>query len=41
MNYISDKDRLEQPMGQFQNYYGKLFYYHGQRLGWRYLRGVQ
>ena len=37
--YISDKDRLEQPMGQFQNWCGKLFYYHGQRLGWRYLKG--
>jgi len=40
MSYISDKDRLEQSMGQFQNYYGKLFYYSGERLGWRYLKGV-
>ena len=39
--YISDKDRLEQPMGQFQNWYGKLFYYHSERLGWRYIKGAQ
>ena len=39
--YISDKDRLDQQMGQFQNYYGKLFYYSGKRLGWRYIKGVE
>lgn len=39
--YISDKDRLDQQMGQFQNYYGKLFYYSGERLGWRYIKGVE
>ena len=39
--YISDKDRLAQQMGQFQNYYGKLFYYSGERLGWRYIKGVE
>ena len=39
--YISDKDRLDQQMGQFQNYYGKLFYYSGERLGWRYITGVK
>ena len=38
--YINDKDRLEQCMGQFQNWHGKLFYYHGEKLGWRYLKGV-
>ena len=39
--YISDNDRLGQEMGQFQNYYGKLFYYSGERLGWRYINGVK
>lgn len=38
--YFTDKERLVQQMGQFQNYYGKLFYYHGERLGWRYIKGV-
>jgi hypothetical protein len=36
--YISDNVRLKQPMGQFQNWYGKLFYYHSERLGWRYIK---
>lgn len=40
MSYISDKQRLEQPMGQFQNWCGKLFCYSGERLGWRYLKGA-
>jgi hypothetical protein len=39
--YISDKDRLVVQMGQFQNWYGKLFYYSGERLGWRYVKGVK
>jgi hypothetical protein len=37
--YINDRDRLASPMGQFQLWEGKLFYYSGERLGWRYLRG--
>lgn len=37
--YISDRDRLDQAMGQFQLWENKLFYYHSERLGWRYLRG--
>lgn len=39
--YISDKDRMVQAMGQFQNWYGKLFYYSDERLGWRYVKGVK
>lgn len=41
MSYISDKQRLEQPMGQFQNWCSKLFCYSGEQLGWRYLKGAQ
>ena len=41
MNYINDADRLTQAMGQFQLWYGKLFYYSGERLGWRYLTEVE
>lgn len=37
--YVNDCDRLAMSMGQFQLWEGKLFYYHGARLGWRYLRG--
>lgn len=40
MNYISDAERLALPMGQFQLWYDKLFYYNGERLGWRYLKGA-
>ena len=36
--YINDADRLEQAMGQFQSWCGKLFYYHNERLGWRYIK---
>lgn len=36
--YINDADRLRQQMGQFQLWCGKLFYWSGDRLGWRYLR---
>ena len=36
--YISDKDRLAQNMGQFQLWEGKLFYYHSDRLGWKYIQ---
>lgn len=39
--YIKDRDRLEQQMGQFQLWYDKLFYYHSDRLGWRYLKGTK
>lgn len=40
MTYLSDKDRLAQPMGQFELWYGKLFYYHSPKLGFRYLKGL-
>lgn len=36
--YISDECRLAQTMGQFQLWEGKLFYYSGERLGWRYIK---
>ena len=36
--YISDRDRLALSMGQFQLWEGKLFYWSGDRLGWRYIR---
>lgn len=36
-----DKALLEHQMGQFQNYYGKLFYYQGEQRGWRYIKGVR
>ena len=36
--YISDKDRLAQHMGQYQMWEGKLFEWHSDRLGWRYIR---
>lgn len=38
MIYISDQDRLAHSMGQFQLWCGKLFYWSGQRLGWRYIK---
>jgi hypothetical protein len=38
---FTDRERLVHQMGQFQNYYGKLFYYSGERLGWRYIKGVR
>ena len=37
---LSDTTRLSQPMGQFQNWYDKLFYWSGEALGWRYLKGL-
>ncbi len=36
-----DKDLLKPEMGQFQNYYGKLFLYQGDELGWRYIKGIK
>lgn len=39
-SYIPDQQRLAQPMGQFQNWYDKLFYWSGDFLGWRYLKGL-
>lgn len=36
--YINDADRLQQQMGQFQLWCGKLFCWGGDRLGWRYVR---
>jgi hypothetical protein len=36
--YINDADRLAQSMGQFQMWEGKLFYWSGERLGWRYIK---
>jgi len=40
MSYLSDKDRLAQDMGQWQVWENKLFYWSGDKLGWRYLKGV-
>lgn len=37
--YIPDAVRLSQPMGQFQLWHQKLFYYHSE-LGWRYMKGL-
>ena len=39
MNYVSDTDRLNNCMGQFQLWHNKLFYYSGEFLGWRYIKG--
>lgn len=39
--FVSDAQRLAQPMGQFQNWHGKLFYWSGGFLGWRYVKGLQ
>jgi hypothetical protein len=33
----TDSWRLSQPMGQFQFWCGKLFYWSGEFLGWRYI----
>lgn len=35
--YISEAARLALPMGQFERWFGKLFYYGGPTLGWRYI----
>lgn len=35
--YLSDDQKLSQQMGQFEVWCGKLFYYSGKRLGWRYI----
>lgn len=32
--YISDSDRLSQPMGQFQVWCGKFFLYANDKVGW-------
>lgn len=32
---------LDHQMGQFQNYYGRLFVHQGEELGWRYIKGVK
>ena len=34
--YISDSDRLSQPMGQFQVWCGKFFLYANDKVGWQY-----
>lgn len=39
--YVSDAQRLAQPMGQFQNWHDKLFCWSGGFLGWRYVKGLQ
>lgn len=38
--YVSAEARNAHPMGQFQVWCSKLFYYSGPFLGWRYLRGI-
>lgn len=40
MDYLSDKDRLVQDMGQFQVWHSKMFYWHSMQLGWRYLKDI-
>lgn len=39
--YVSDVQRLAQPMGQFWNWHDKLFYWSGDFLGWRYVKDLQ
>jgi hypothetical protein len=36
-----DRALLEHPMGQFQNYYSRLFVHQGEELGWRYIKKVK
>lgn len=36
----TDAQRLAQHMGQFQNWYDKLFEYRSYHLGWCYIKGV-
>lgn len=38
--YLSDAERLAQPMGQFQSWCGKLFTYSSEFIGWRYTKGL-
>lgn len=38
--YIPDADRLSEPMGQYMEWCGKLFFYHGEHLGWVYVKGL-
>lgn len=38
--YIDDADRIRSQMGQFQLWCGKLFWYSGPFLGWRYVGGL-
>lgn len=40
MSYISDADRISQPMGQFKKWYSGLFYYSGEVFGWRFIKDV-
>lgn len=40
MSYISDEVKVQQVMGQFDVWCDKLFYYSGERLGWRFLRDL-
>lgn len=40
MNYISDEDKISQAMGQFESWYDKLFYWSGDRLGWRFIKDL-
>ncbi len=36
-----DQALLEHQLGQFQNYYGRLFVYQGEEQGWRYIKRVK
>lgn len=37
---IPDHEKLNKPLGQFEIWYGKLFYYHSEKLGWRYIKDI-
>lgn len=41
VQYISDAQRLEQHMGQFQAWHGKLFVWRNAEYGWRFLHDLQ
>jgi hypothetical protein len=41
MSTLTDAEKLSQPMGQFEAWFGKLFAHWGnERLGFRYLRDL-
>lgn len=41
MSALTDVEKLSQPMGQFEAWFGKLFVYWDARLGFRYVRGLK
>lgn len=40
-SYVSDNIRLGICMGQYHEWHGKLFYWSGNELGWKYLKGLK